>query len=90
MYIQFVGYTVGNHAIKLRWCVSIKLNFRTYLQPYASLNEHFELRYLLIETFIFAHRFLLNQVHTTLSYVSCMNVMFFRSYQQYSFIDLPG
>ena len=52
MYIQFVVYIVGNHAIKLRRCVSIRPKFGPYLQRYSSLNEHFQFSYLLIETFL--------------------------------------
>ena len=46
MYI--VGYTFGNHVLRLRSRVVLKLNFRPYIRRYTSPNEKFEYSYPLI------------------------------------------
>ena len=40
-----VGYTFGNHVLRLRLRVAVKLNFRPYIRRYTSPNENFEYRY---------------------------------------------
>ena len=42
------GYTFGNHVLRLRICVAVKLNFRPYIRRYTSPNENFEYSYPLI------------------------------------------
>ena len=37
-----VGYTFGNHVLRLRLRVTVKLNFRPYIRRYTSQNETFE------------------------------------------------
>ena len=41
----FVGYTFGNHVLRLRLRVAVKLNFRPYIRRYTSPNENFEYSY---------------------------------------------
>ena len=43
-----VGYTFGNHVLRLRSRVAVKLNFRPYIRRYTSPNENFEYSYPLI------------------------------------------
>ena len=43
-----VGYTFGNHVLRLRSHVAVKLNFRPYIRRYTSPNENFEHSYPLI------------------------------------------
>ena len=43
-----VKYTFGNHVLRLRSRVAIKLNFRPYIRRYTSPNENFEHSYPLI------------------------------------------
>ena len=40
-----VGYTFGNHVLRLRLLVAVKLNFRPYIRRYTSPNENFEYSY---------------------------------------------
>ena len=40
-----VGYTFGNHVLRLRSRVAVKLNFRPYIRRYTSPNENFEYSY---------------------------------------------
>ena len=40
-----VGYTFGNHVLRLRLRVAVKLSFRPYIRRYTSLNENFEYSY---------------------------------------------
>ena len=40
-----VGYTFGNHVLRLRLRVAVKLNFRPYIRRYTSPNENFEYSY---------------------------------------------
>ena len=40
-----VGYTFGNHVLRLRLRVAVKLNFRQYIRRYTSPNEKFEYSY---------------------------------------------
>ena len=35
-----VGYTFGNHVLRLRLHISVKLNFRPYIRRYTSPNEN--------------------------------------------------
>ena len=35
-----VGYTFGNHVLRLRSRVAVKLNFRPYIRRYTSPNEN--------------------------------------------------
>ena len=42
------GSTFGNHVLRIRSCVAIKLNFRPYILQYTSPNENFEYSYPLI------------------------------------------
>ena len=35
-----LGYTFGNHILRLRSRVAIKLNFRPYIRRYTSPNEN--------------------------------------------------
>ena len=37
-----VGYTFGNHVLRLHLCVAVKIIFRQYIQRYTSPNENFE------------------------------------------------
>ena len=37
-----VGYTFGNHVLRLSSCVPVKLNFRPYIRRYTSPNKNFE------------------------------------------------
>ena len=43
-----VGYTFGNHVLRLRLRVAVKLNFQRYTSP----NENFEYSYPLIANHI--------------------------------------
>ena len=43
-----VGYTFGNHVLRLPLRVAVKLNFRPYIRRYTSPNENFEYSYPLI------------------------------------------
>ena len=43
-----VGYTFGNHVLRLRSRVAVKLNFRPHIRRYTSPNENFEYSYPLI------------------------------------------
>ena len=45
-----VGYTFGNHVLRLRLRVAVKLNFRPYIRRYTSPNANFEYSYPLIES----------------------------------------
>ena len=56
MYI--VGYTFGNHVLRLRAGVAVKLNFRPYIQKYTSPNENFEYSYPLIIVIIIMGQFM--------------------------------
>ena len=40
-----VGYTLGNHVLRLRSRLPAKLNFRLYIRRYTSPNENFEYSY---------------------------------------------
>ena len=40
-----VGYTVGNLVLRRRASGAVKRDFRTYIRPYTSTNENFELGY---------------------------------------------
>ena len=40
-----VGYTFGNHVLRLRLRVAVKLNFRLYVRRYTSPTENFEYSY---------------------------------------------
>ena len=40
-----VGHTFGNHVLRLRSRVAVKLNFRPYIRLYTSTNENFEYSY---------------------------------------------
>ena len=40
-----VGYTFGNHVLRLRVRVAVKQNFRPYIRRYTSPNENFEYSY---------------------------------------------
>ena len=40
-----VGYTVGNHVLRLHLRVAVKLDFRPYKQRYTSPNENFRYGY---------------------------------------------
>ena len=40
-----VEYTFGNHVLRLRLRVAVKLNFRQYIRRYTSPNENFEYSY---------------------------------------------
>ena len=40
-----VGYTFGNHVLRLRLRVAVKLNFRPFIRRYTSPNEKFEYSY---------------------------------------------
>ena len=44
-----VGYTFGNHILRLRSRVAVKLDFRPYIRRYTSPNENFEYSYPLID-----------------------------------------
>ena len=44
-----VRYTVGNHVLRLRSPVTVKLNFQPYIRQYTSPNENFEYSYPLNE-----------------------------------------
>ena len=37
-----VGYTFGNHVLRLRSRIAVKFKFRPYIQRYTSPNENFE------------------------------------------------
>ena len=41
----YVGYMVGNHILRLRRCIPVKLNFRPYIRQYTSSNDNFECSY---------------------------------------------
>ena len=43
-----VGYTFGNHVLRFRSRVAVKLNFRPYIRRYTSPNEKYEYSYPLI------------------------------------------
>ena len=43
-----MGYTFGNHVLRLCLRVTVKLNFRPYIRRYTSPNENFEYSYPLI------------------------------------------
>ena len=45
---NIIGYTFGNHVLRLHIHVTIKLNFRPYIREYTSPNENFEYSYPLI------------------------------------------
>ena len=40
-----VGYTFGNHVLRLRLRFAVKPNFRPYIRRYTSPNENFEYGY---------------------------------------------
>ena len=40
-----VGYTFGNHVLRLRSRIAVKLNFRPYIRRYTSPNVNFEYSY---------------------------------------------
>ena len=40
-----VGYTFGDHVLRLRSRVAVKLNFRPYIRRYTSPSENFEYSY---------------------------------------------
>ena len=53
-----VGYMFGNHVLRLRLCITVKLNFRPYIRLYISPNENFEYSYPLkmrLGTLLFAN-----------------------------------
>ena len=39
------GYTAGNHVLRLRSRVAVKLNFRPYIRRHTSSNKNFEYGY---------------------------------------------
>ena len=43
-----MGYTFGNHVLRLGLRVAVQLNFRPYIRRYTSPNENFEYSYPLI------------------------------------------
>ena len=45
VWVYIVGWTFGNHVLRLRSRVAVKLNFRTYIRRYTSPNENFEYSY---------------------------------------------
>ena len=47
-----VGYTFGNHVLRLPLRVAVKLNFRPYIRRYTSPNENFEYHYPLSDLLI--------------------------------------
>ena len=50
-----VGYTFGNHVLRLRLRVAVKLNFRPFTRRYTSPNENFEYSYPLSGLSILLH-----------------------------------
>ena len=48
-----VGYTLGNHVLRLHSRVAVKQNFRPYIRRYTSPNENFEYSYPLLNYHIF-------------------------------------
>ena len=52
------GYTFGNHVLRLRSRVAVKLNFRPYIRRYTSPNENFKYSYPLIVLLKYCYTFL--------------------------------
>ena len=67
-----VGYTFGNHVLRLYSRVAVQLNFRPYIRRYASLYEKFEYSYPLIDD-VTELMFTVNDVRCTQRLNSTLN-----------------